>query len=100
MIELQEREDGIVFALRVRPGGKRNSILGEHDGALKISVAAAPEKGKANTAVVKLLAESLAVLRGDLHLVRGQTSSAKEVLLVGLDRESLRARLASLIGAG
>ncbi|QDU63903.1 hypothetical protein Pan216_47840 [Planctomycetes bacterium Pan216] len=97
MIELREQPEGIVFALKVRPGGKRNAVVGDHDGALKVTVTAAPEKGKANAAVVKLLAKELGVAKSDLTIVRGETSSTKEILVKRLERSALAARLAALM---
>ncbi len=60
MIKLQATSSGVLLPVKARPAGKKNAITGEHDGALKVTVTAAPEKGKANAAIVALLAEQLA----------------------------------------
>ena len=60
MIRCEKHPEGAVLAVRASPGAKRDEIRGEHDGALKVAVIQAPEKGKANQAVIELLAERLA----------------------------------------
>jgi len=63
-----------------------------------VRVAAPPEGGKANDAVLKLVAGALGVPRGDLELASGQTSRDKVVRLVGLTRETADERMAAAIG--
>lgn len=69
-------QPGATFALRVTPRARRNTISVE-DGAIRVQVTAVPEDGKANAAVVKLLADSLGVAKSRLVLVRGATSRDK-----------------------
>jgi len=76
----------------VKPGARKQAILGVHAGALKIQVIAAPERGKANEAVLELLAEALAVPRSSLTLTAGATSRDKAVL-VRLPRRTIEERL-------
>ena len=47
-VQIEPHPQGVVIAVRAQPGAKKNGITGEHDGALKVSVTQAPEKGKAN----------------------------------------------------
>ncbi|NOX22165.1 MAG: DUF167 domain-containing protein, partial [Actinobacteria bacterium] len=54
-IGLREQDDGVVVDVWVVPGASRTEIVGAHDGALRIRVAAPPEGGKANRAVRKAL---------------------------------------------
>lgn len=75
--------------LRVRPGGKKNAILGEHGGALRVSVTAQPERGKANRAVVKLLADVLGIAASEVAIVSGETSGDK-VVEVGVGTAAIR----------
>jgi len=67
--------------LKVKAGAKRSALLGMHGGALKIAVTAAPEKGKANRAVLKLLGDALGVPPSALQLVAGASSPDKTVLV-------------------
>jgi uncharacterized protein YggU (UPF0235/DUF167 family) len=80
--------------LRVSPGGKRSSVVGRHGEAWKVRVAAAPERGAANDAVVDLLASSLSVERGDRALGAGRAARDKVVEIDGLAPEDVRRRLA------
>jgi len=91
-LELTEAEGGLRLRLRVKAGGRRDALLGIHDGALKLSVRAAPEKGKANKAVIALLAEQLRIPASSIELISGAASPNKVVLLP-LDRRSLLRRL-------
>jgi uncharacterized protein YggU (UPF0235/DUF167 family) len=88
--------------VRVHPGAKRSRIVGWlADGSLKLSVTAVPEAGRANEAVLALLAEALGVGRGDVKVLRGQSSRAKAVEVEGLDDGAIRRRLeAHLEGTG
>lgn len=69
-------QPGTTFALRVTPKAARNRIV-EVDGALRVYVTSVPEDGKANAAVVNLLAKALGVPKSRLTLLRGHTSRCK-----------------------
>jgi uncharacterized protein len=79
--------------LRVVPGASRPGVVGRHGDAWKVRVAAPAEAGKANTAVLSLLAEALDVPRRDLALTSGTSSRDKVVALDGLSTEAAEARL-------
>lgn len=78
-LELVEVAGGTRLRLRVKPGARRNSIVGSHGGALKIAVAAAPERGRANRAVLELLAEELGLPPSSLEILSGEASHDKTV---------------------
>jgi len=65
------------LAIRVQPRAKRTEVAGVHGGALKMRLAAPPVEGKANDAVVKLLATHLDVPPSRVELVSGATSRVK-----------------------
>lgn len=67
---------GAEFAVRVTPKAARNAVEATEAG-LRVSVTAAPEDGKANKAVIKLLATALGVAKSRLTLLRGATSRDK-----------------------
>lgn len=69
-------EPGATLELRVTPKASRNEIR-EEDGALRVYVTTAPEDGKANAAVQKLLAKALGVPKSRLTLIRGATARDK-----------------------
>jgi uncharacterized protein (TIGR00251 family) len=72
--------------LRVSPGARRPGIVGRHGDAWKVSVAESPEDGRANEAVLRLLAETLDVPRARVTLVSGHSSREKIVVLDGLEQ--------------
>lgn len=67
---------GAQIPIRVTPRARRNEIS-VADGAIRVQVTAPPEDGKANAAVVKLLAKAMGVAKSRLVLVRGATSRDK-----------------------
>lgn len=84
---------GCRLAVKVVPGSSRNQIVGWLDDALKIKVAAPPEKGKANDAVIALLASQFKVSPAAIRLVKGVTASRKQFEIQGLSDEDLRRAL-------
>ena len=84
--------------LRVIPGARSAGIVGRHGDAWKVRVTAAPEHGRANDAVLRLLAETLEVPREDVTLVSGQAGREKTVELAGIDPELAERRLVSAAG--
>src|SRR4051794_36817316 len=81
---IQPHAEGATLALRVQPKGKRNAILGAQAGALKVSVTAPPEDGRANEAVLALLREEFDLQRSQLELLSGHTNRNKVVLVRGV----------------
>jgi uncharacterized protein len=79
----------------VSPGSGVSTIVGRQGDAWKVRVAAAPERGAANDAVVRLLADALSVRRADVTLVSGHGARDKIVELAGLTPAQIESRLAS-----
>lgn len=88
--------------LRVSPGAARAAVVGRHgptaDAVWKVRVTAAPERGKANEAVLALLAETLSVPRSCVTLVSGGGSRDKIVELAGIEPTEIERRLAAAGG--
>jgi uncharacterized protein (TIGR00251 family) len=97
MIELQESADGVILPVRAQPGARKNGVTGEHAGALKVAVTQAPEKGKANQALIEVLAVALQVSRSRIELLSGATSSQKKFRIAGIDAATLRERIAAIL---
>ncbi len=98
MIAIEPHAEGVILPVRAKPGAKRNGIEGEHGGALKVSVTAAPEQGKANEAIVAFLADAWKLKRAQITLVSGASSRSKRFLIRGVSVEEIRARLAESLG--
>ena len=77
-------EDGgnaVRLRLRVSAGASRRRVLGVHGGALKLSVKAPPEKGRANKDVISLVAETFGLGPSDVTILSGEASPDKVVRL-------------------
>lgn len=85
---LKACDAGVYLDLYVRPSASKSRIVGEHDGRLKVQVAAPPVDGKANEALVKFLARHLGMPRSSIQLVSGETNKRKRLLLCGLSLEA------------
>ena len=97
MIELESHAAGVVLPVRAQAGAKRSEIRGEQAGALKVLVTQAPEKGKANKAIVALLAEKLDLKKSQIELLAGETSPQKKLLICDISREELAKRISVAI---
>ncbi len=82
--------------VRVQPGARRNALLGRlASGEWKLAVTAPPEDGRANDAVVELLAGLLGVKRRQVSVARGATSRGKTIAVEGLEPREAEALLAA-----
>ena len=79
--------------IKVIPKASRNSIAGWLGDELKVMVTAAPEKGKANKAVIEMLAQTLQLPKQAIHIVAGQTSPHKTLELDDIDEAVLKKKL-------
>jgi hypothetical protein len=82
-----------LLRLRVVPGARRSEVVGRLGGAWKLRVHAAPERGRANDEVVRLLTHALGVSRSAVSIVRGHASADKLVAVEGLSLEEVEHRL-------
>ena len=86
--------------IRVQPGARAARLLGwGDDGALRMSVREPAKEGRANQAVVALLAASLGVSRSRVRLSRGAASRLKRVEIEGCPQEELERRVAAALAA-
>lgn len=81
------------LTIHLTPRAKRNAIVEERDGVLRVSVAAAPVEGQANVALCKLIAKRAGIARGDVRVIRGVRSREKVVQVDGLTGAELRRAL-------
>jgi uncharacterized protein len=93
MLQLEPHADGTILPIKAQPGARRNELRDVQDGALKVSVTQAPEKGKANKAVVELLAKKLGLKKSQIELMAGETSREKRFLVRGIDAKTLASRI-------
>ena len=84
--------------VKVVPGSSKNCIAGWLGEALRVRVNAPPERGKANTAVEKVIAGALGVSRDAVTIIKGPTSPRKVVEITGPPESEIRARLDQNVG--
>ncbi len=89
MIKTREMEDGIVVSVKVQPNSSKDWVVGEYADQIKIAVTVAPEKGKANKAVIKLFAKLLGIKNSDVQIISGETSRDKELFIRNITEEDL-----------
>ena len=99
MIDLVQTDQGILLPVKAQAGARKNGITGEHDGLLKVSVTQAPEKGKANKALAKVIASELGLRKSQVELSNGATSTVKSFIITGLELADLEHRLQARLQA-
>ena len=86
---LTETSKGVTLTIKVCPNAGKNEVLDIHGNSLRLKIAAAPVKGKANKECLKLLAEVFNIKKSRVVLQRGEMSRSKQVLLEGAKREQV-----------
>ena len=82
-----------MLTVHAQPGAKRDAVVGEYDGKLKIALTAPPVDGKANEKLLRFLSEKTGVAKSALELIAGATSRAKRILFKGVSAADLAVRL-------
>ena len=85
-------------SVRVVPRASRDRIIGWRDGVLALRVTAPPQEGRANVAVLALLASALGVRKSAVAITAGHASARKRVTIEGLTRADIEQRLAFATG--
>ena len=93
MIQLEPHAEGTILPVSAQPGARRNEIRGEQNGMLKVSVTQAPEKGKANKALIEVLRKALSVRKSQIELISGHATSHKRFLVRDIPARELRQRI-------
>ena len=93
---LRDVPGGVALAVKAVPGSSRDRIAGVLGDRLKINVCAAAEKGKANEAIARVLAEALGVPARDVALMSGPARLLKEFMIGRLTAAQVRRRLEAL----
>jgi len=90
---IHEEADGVVFTAKIVPGSSRTVVAGTLEEMIKIRVAAAPEKGKANQCLIAFLAHELGVKKNTIEILSGHTNPVKQVRVAGISAAELLDRL-------
>ncbi len=91
MINYSQKDGKLIFSVRVVPRASRSRIVGEHDGALRVRIAAPPVDGAANEELVLTLAKAFKVPRGAVEITAGHSSKLKHVNITGVTADALAA---------
>jgi uncharacterized protein (TIGR00251 family) len=94
---IQATPDGASVAVRAQPGARKSRIVGVHDGALKIAVSAPPEDGRANDALVELLAGTLGIRENRVRLAQGRSDRRKVFDIIGMNADELGVALQAVL---
>ena len=89
MIQFNEDDRGITFAVRIVPRASATAIAGDYEGALRIRVAAPPVEGAANRELIRFLAKKFKVPQNAVEIVSGASSKKKIIRLHGVTATAL-----------
>ena len=92
-LNIRDIDGGVVIVVKAVPGASRDRIVGVLGESLKIATSAAPEKGKANAAIAKTLAEALGVDKRSVELISGRTGPLKKFRVAGVSPQAAREAL-------
>lgn len=92
-LKLTKTPNGIVLSIKVVPGSSRTRLAGLLGDALKINIAAAPEKGKANKELVRFLADFFERPKSAISVISGKHNVRKEILINQIDLQTLQTKL-------
>lgn len=81
MIWARPHAKGSMLLLYIQPGASRSEICGVHGDRLKLKIKAPPRDGEANEALVDFIAATFSLPKTKVHLIRGETSRRKDVLV-------------------
>ena len=95
LFDVSGSDEAPVLHLRVmvNPGAGRSEVVGQQGDALKVRVAAPPVDGRANRAVVELMAEVLGVKPGQVAVESGESSRSKRLRVEGVEPDHARRML-------
>jgi uncharacterized protein (TIGR00251 family) len=99
MIQVSEHPEGCILSVKAHPGARRNGIEGEVGGCLKVAVTAPADRGKANQALIDVLAKALEIRRSQIHVIGGLTQRQKTILLQGCYKSEAEAKLTVLLNS-
>jgi uncharacterized protein (TIGR00251 family) len=96
-LDIQQSEEGVVLKVKVVPGSSRTMTAGVLDGMLKIKIASAPEKGKANQELIRYISGKLNIKKKTIVIISGQTSPIKQLRFASLSIDELSQKLDGLV---
>ena len=86
------------LSVKVVPGSSRDRVVGRYGDAVKVQVSAPPEGGKANKAVVRVVAGAIGVKASQVEIATGHGRPRKTVRVTGLEQAELEKRVSAALG--
>jgi uncharacterized protein (TIGR00251 family) len=93
VIEYSLEDNAIVFRVQVVPRASRSEIVGEHNGSLRVRIAAPPVDGAANEALIALLAKRVKVPKSAVSITSGHGAKLKQVRINNVNKELVKTLL-------
>ena len=87
------RMSEVLLQVKVQPGSRRNEVVGFQGEVLRLRVTAPPERGRANQAVIELLAQTLGIRKSQVSVIQGAVSREKLLAIKGLDAVEMKRAL-------
>jgi len=91
--EMRQAKNGVLLYVHVKAGAYKDNVIGFENNALKVSVRSVREKGRANEAVLELLAEYFEIAKSRIEIQSGATSKIKRILLLECSLEAISKRM-------
>ena len=88
MIDFTEKDDTLIFSVRVIPRSSKSEIVGEYNGALKVKLNSPPVDGAANSELIRLLAKEFGVPPARVEILTGNASRLKRVKISGTNENA------------
>lgn len=91
---------GVIIRVRAQPCAHRKGVTGVRDGELCVAVTAPPDRGRANDAIVKVLAKVIGAPRSRVKILSGETNRHKRLMVEGVAVEEVVAALRGVVDSG
>ena len=89
VIDYTFKDRELTFRVLVVPRASKSEVVGEHNGSLRVRIAAPPVDGAANEELVRVLAKTFRVPRREVSIVSGQSGRVKQVRITAVNGEVL-----------
>ena len=87
---INQTKDGLLVSIKISPNAKKNEIVKDENGAIKIKITAQPVDGKANKALIEFLSKQFKIPKTSIEIVKGETSKDKTILLKTDDEPKIK----------
>lgn len=88
-LDVKESGGAVTFNVKVVPGSSKNEITGVQDGAIKVKITAAPDKGRANKELIDFLSGVFNVRKTAITLIKGEKSRLKSLKITGITKSDI-----------